>query len=73
MNPVHNKFSLCMHITVTPFSDETNGKTALLKALLNLKNGKNDTIDVFLNVAEKIGDLEELINASYRDPFYKGG
>lgn len=49
-----------------------NGKTALLKALLNLKNGKNDTIEVFLDIAEKTGDLENLINASYTDPFYKG-
>lgn len=49
-----------------------NGKTALLKALLNLKNGKNDTIEVFLDIAEKTEDLENLINASYTDPFYKG-
>ncbi|XP_041851770.1 transient receptor potential cation channel subfamily V member 1-like isoform X3 [Melanotaenia boesemani] len=54
------------------YQDETNGKTALLKALLNLKNGKNDTIKVLLDIAEKTGDLEKLINASYRDPYYKG-
>ncbi|KAM7398861.1 hypothetical protein PAMP_018170 [Pampus punctatissimus] len=52
--------------------DETNGKTALLKALLNLKDGKNDTIDFFLDIAEKTGDLENLINASYTDLWYKG-
>lgn len=53
-------------------SDEGNGKTALLKALLNLRNGQNDTIEVLLDVAEKTGDLEDLINASYKDPCYKG-
>lgn len=53
-------------------SDQTNGKTALLKALLNLKDGKNDTIEVLLDIAEKTGDLENLINASYTDPCYKG-
>ncbi|KAM9853777.1 transient receptor potential cation channel subfamily V member 1-like isoform 2-T2 [Aulostomus maculatus] len=64
---VHKK-----RLTSPEFTDETNGKTALLKALLHLKDGKNDTIEVFLNIAEKIGDLEDLINASYKDSFYKG-
>uniref|UniRef100_A0A3Q2QE29 Ion transport domain-containing protein n=1 Tax=Fundulus heteroclitus TaxID=8078 RepID=A0A3Q2QE29_FUNHE len=53
-------------------SDETNGKTALLKALLNLKDGKNDTIEVLIDIAEKTGDLDNLINAAYTDPCYKG-
>lgn len=53
-------------------SDETNGKTALLKALLNLKDGRNDTVEVLLDIAEKTSDLENLINASYKDPCYNG-
>ncbi|AWO98543.1 putative transient receptor potential cation channel subfamily V member 1-like [Scophthalmus maximus] len=52
--------------------DETNGKTALLKALLNLKDGRNDTIEVLLDIAEETGDLDNLINAAYKDLFYKG-
>ncbi|XP_028321196.1 transient receptor potential cation channel subfamily V member 1-like [Gouania willdenowi] len=64
---LHNK-----RLTSPEFTDETNGKTALLKALLNLKNGKNDTIEVLMDIAEKTGDLQSLINASYTDPFYKG-
>ncbi|XP_024132414.1 transient receptor potential cation channel subfamily V member 1 [Oryzias melastigma] len=59
-------------LTSPDFIDETNGKTALLKALLNLKDGKNDTIEVLLDIAEKTRDLKELINASYTDPCYKG-
>ncbi|XP_073341191.1 transient receptor potential cation channel subfamily V member 1-like [Pagrus major] len=59
-------------LTSPEYTDQTNGKTALLKALLNLKDGKNDTIEVLLNIAEKTGDLENLINASYTDPCYKG-
>uniref|UniRef100_A0A8C7YZF5 Ion transport domain-containing protein n=1 Tax=Oryzias sinensis TaxID=183150 RepID=A0A8C7YZF5_9TELE len=59
-------------LTSPDFIDETNGKTALLKALLNLKDGKNDTIKVLLDIAETTQDLEALINASYRDPTYKG-
>uniref|UniRef100_A0A3Q4I576 Ion transport domain-containing protein n=1 Tax=Neolamprologus brichardi TaxID=32507 RepID=A0A3Q4I576_NEOBR len=54
-------------------SDERNGKAALLKALLNLKDGRNDTIEVILDAAEKTEDLENLINASYTDPYYKEG
>lgn len=53
--------------------DDLNGKTALLKALLNLRDGKNDTVAVFLDIAARTGDLKDLINASYNDPFYKGG
>lgn len=61
-----------MYIICAQISDETNGKTALLKALLNLKDGRNDTVQVLLDIAEKTGDLEDFINASYRDSFYKG-
>ncbi|XP_041796196.1 transient receptor potential cation channel subfamily V member 1-like [Chelmon rostratus] len=61
-----------LRLTSPEFTDETNGKTALLKALLNLKDGKNATIEVFIDIAEKTGDLDNLINASYKDPFYKG-
>ncbi|XP_055081953.1 transient receptor potential cation channel subfamily V member 1-like isoform X3 [Periophthalmus magnuspinnatus] len=56
----------------SPEFTESNGKTALLKALLNLKNDKNDAIRVLLDIAEKTGDLKKLINASYTDNYYHG-
>ncbi|XP_076002571.1 transient receptor potential cation channel subfamily V member 1-like [Genypterus blacodes] len=56
-------------LTSPEFSD---GKTALLNALLHLKNGKNDTIQVLLDIAEATGDLEKLVNTPYTDPYYKG-
>nr|XP_043873285.1 transient receptor potential cation channel subfamily V member 1-like [Solea senegalensis] len=59
-------------LTSSEFTDDVTGKTVLLKALLNLKDGRNDTIDVFLDIAEKTGDLKNLINASYKDVCYKG-
>ncbi|KAM9732674.1 transient receptor potential cation channel subfamily V member 1-like isoform 2-T3 [Menidia menidia] len=59
-------------LTSPDFIDEANGKTALLKALLNLKEGRNDTVEFLLDVAENTGDLEKLINASYTDPRYRG-
>uniref|UniRef100_A0A673LZ14 Transient receptor potential cation channel subfamily V member 1-like n=1 Tax=Sinocyclocheilus rhinocerous TaxID=307959 RepID=A0A673LZ14_9TELE len=46
--------------------------TALLKALLNLKEGENDTIEHLLEIAEKTGDLKDFVNAAYTDSYYKG-
>ncbi|XP_005165384.2 transient receptor potential cation channel subfamily V member 1 isoform X1 [Danio rerio] len=51
---------------------KSNGKTALLKALLNLRQGENDTIEQLLDIAEKMGDLKNFINAAYTDSYYKG-
>ncbi|RXN34144.1 transient receptor potential cation channel subfamily V member 1-like protein [Labeo rohita] len=51
---------------------KSNGKTALLKALLNLKEGENDTIEHLLEIAEKTGDLKNFVNAAYTDSYYKG-
>ncbi|KAG1937300.1 transient receptor potential cation channel subfamily V [Pimephales promelas] len=50
----------------------SNGKTVLLKALLNLRKGENDTIEHLLDIAEKLGDLKKFVNAAYTDSFYKG-
>ncbi|XP_016416676.1 transient receptor potential cation channel subfamily V member 1-like [Sinocyclocheilus rhinocerous] len=51
---------------------KSNGKTALLKALLNLWEGENDTIEHLLEIAEKLGDLKHFVNAAYTDSVYKG-
>ncbi|KAL2095774.1 hypothetical protein ACEWY4_007922 [Coilia grayii] len=60
------------HLTDWDLRDPCNGKTALLKALLNLKNGQNDTVELLLDIAEKTGNLNALVNAAYTDNFYKG-
>lgn len=64
MNDIgRNKTNYC-----TQLSDQTDEKTALLKALLNLKDVENDTIEVLLNMAENTGDLKKnLINTSYTE------
>lgn len=55
MNDIgRNKTNYC-----TQLSDQTDEKTALLKALLNLKDVENDTIEVLLNMAENTGDLKK--------------
>nr|XP_055055993.1 transient receptor potential cation channel subfamily V member 1-like isoform X1 [Misgurnus anguillicaudatus] len=58
------------HLTDSQY--KPNGKTALHKALLNLQDGENDTIEYLLDIAEKMGDLTNFINAAYTDGFYKG-
>ncbi|XP_030648786.1 transient receptor potential cation channel subfamily V member 1-like [Chanos chanos] len=49
-----------------------NGKTALLKALLNLKDGRNETVEYLINVSEKTGDLAAFINATHKSHLYAG-
>uniref|UniRef100_A0A8C8GPD2 Ion transport domain-containing protein n=1 Tax=Oncorhynchus tshawytscha TaxID=74940 RepID=A0A8C8GPD2_ONCTS len=52
--------------------DQSYGKNVLLKALLNLRNGRNNTIEYLLDISEKMGDIKELVNAAYTDSYYKG-
>ncbi|XP_048091760.1 transient receptor potential cation channel subfamily V member 1 [Alosa alosa] len=58
------------HLTDSEY--RSKGKTALLKALLNLTDGRNDTVKLLLDIAEKMGDLKEFVNAAYTDIYYKG-
>uniref|UniRef100_A0A8C7M1K8 Transient receptor potential cation channel, subfamily V, member 1 n=1 Tax=Oncorhynchus mykiss TaxID=8022 RepID=A0A8C7M1K8_ONCMY len=51
---------------------QSYGKNVLLKALLNLRNGRNNTIEYLLDISEKMGDINELVNAAYTDSYYKG-
>ncbi|XP_054946117.1 transient receptor potential cation channel subfamily V member 1 isoform X11 [Physeter macrocephalus] len=57
---------------VPPVPDPDTGKTCLLKAMLNLHSGQNDTIPLLLEVARQTDSLKELVNASYTDSYYKG-
>lgn len=52
--------------------EPSTGKTCLPKALLNLSGGKNDTIPVLLDIAEKTGNMREFINSPFRDVYYRG-
>lgn len=40
--------------------------------MLNLHDGKNDTIPLLLDIARKTGTLKEFVNAEYTDNYYKG-
>lgn len=61
--------------SLSPFpflSEPSTGKTCLPKALLNLSNGRNDTIPVLLDIAERTGNMREFINSPFRDIYYRG-
>ncbi|KAM8977039.1 transient receptor potential cation channel subfamily V member 1 [Pelodytes ibericus] len=59
-------------LTDHEFKDPETGKTCLLKAMLNLSHGKNSTIPLLLEIAEKTNDLKEFVNSAYTDTYYKG-
>ncbi|KAM4809306.1 transient receptor potential cation channel subfamily V member 4 [Rhinophrynus dorsalis] len=59
-------------LTDEEFREPSTGKTCLPKALLNLNGGKNDTIPMLMDIAEKTGNLREFINSPFRDVYYRG-
>ncbi|XP_072287156.1 transient receptor potential cation channel subfamily V member 1-like [Pyxicephalus adspersus] len=60
------------HLTNTEFKDPEMGKTCLIKAMWNLRNGMNDTIPILLEADETAGKMEKLVNAAYTNEYYKG-
>lgn len=56
---------------LTP-ADLSFGKTALMKALLHLKDGKNETVELLIDISEKLGDINKFVNAAYTNSYYKG-
>lgn len=52
-------------------SAQPSGKTVLMKALLNLRDG-DKTVEHLLAIAESKNDLHELVNAAHAASNYKG-
>ncbi|KAK0146209.1 Transient receptor potential cation channel subfamily V member 2 [Merluccius polli] len=48
------------------------GKNALMKGLLNMRDGKNNTVEYLLEIAQRMGDVTDFVNAAYTDVYYKG-
>ncbi|KAG7480881.1 hypothetical protein MATL_G00060900 [Megalops atlanticus] len=59
-------------LTDEEFKEPSTGKTCLPKALLNLQNGRNNTIPMLVEIAERTGNLREFINTPFRDVYYRG-
>lgn len=43
-----------------------------MKALLHLKDGKNETVELLIHISEQMGDLHEFVNLAYTSTYYKG-
>ncbi|CAL8276850.1 unnamed protein product [Arctogadus glacialis] len=50
----------------------SNGKNVLMKALLNLHDGKNKVVEYLLEISSRMGDVEVFVNAAYKDVYYEG-
>uniref|UniRef100_H3CSY9 Transient receptor potential cation channel, subfamily V, member 1 n=1 Tax=Tetraodon nigroviridis TaxID=99883 RepID=H3CSY9_TETNG len=53
-------------------ADQSHGKSALMKALLHLKDGKNETVELLIRISEQMGDLDTFVNLAYTSAYYKG-
>ncbi|XP_062261840.1 transient receptor potential cation channel subfamily V member 1 isoform X2 [Platichthys flesus] len=51
---------------------QSYGKTPLMKALLHLRDGKNETVELLIEISERLGDIKEFVNAAYTSSYYKG-
>uniref|UniRef100_A0A8C2TZ19 Transient receptor potential cation channel subfamily V member 2 n=1 Tax=Coturnix japonica TaxID=93934 RepID=A0A8C2TZ19_COTJA len=59
-------------LTNSEYTDAKTGKTCLMKALMNLKNGRNDTIPVLLEIDQKTQNPRPLVNVACSDCYYRG-
>lgn len=53
-------------------TDQSYGKSALMKALLHLKDGKNETVELLIHISEEMGDLKKFVNLAFTSAYYKG-
>ncbi|KAM9384394.1 transient receptor potential cation channel subfamily V member 1 isoform 2-T3 [Pholidichthys leucotaenia] len=64
-----------LHQNMKRLSDslyQSYGKTALMKALLHLRDGKNNTVELLIDISERMGDVTKFVNAAYTNSYYKG-
>uniref|UniRef100_A0A8C5APG6 Transient receptor potential cation channel, subfamily V, member 1 n=1 Tax=Gadus morhua TaxID=8049 RepID=A0A8C5APG6_GADMO len=64
-----------LHYSERKLSDSlyaSNGKNVLMKALLNLHDGKNKVVEYLLEISSRMGDVEVFVNAAYKDVYYEG-
>ncbi|XP_070591549.1 transient receptor potential cation channel subfamily V member 2 [Erythrolamprus reginae] len=59
-------------LTDNKYRDGKTGKTCLMKALLNLKDGQNPTILELLKIDEETENPKLLVNAACTDKYYRG-
>lgn len=69
-----NSFCFVSYKILRPslLADGKTGKTCLMKALLNLKDGKNETIALLLSIDSQTENPRPLVNAACIDSYYRG-
>lgn len=60
------------YLTDSEYKDGITGKTSLMKALLNLKDGINPTVRVLLEIDEETRNPTPLVNEACKDSYYRG-
>lgn len=43
-----------------------------MKALLHLRDGKNKTVELLIDISEKMGDVKKFVDSAYTNNYYKG-
>uniref|UniRef100_G1NZM0 Transient receptor potential cation channel subfamily V member 2 n=1 Tax=Myotis lucifugus TaxID=59463 RepID=G1NZM0_MYOLU len=59
-------------LTSPEYTEGSTGKTCLMKAVLNLRDGANACILRLLQIDKALGNSNSLVNAQCKDEYYKG-
>uniref|UniRef100_A0A8C3WLF0 Transient receptor potential cation channel subfamily V member 2 n=1 Tax=Catagonus wagneri TaxID=51154 RepID=A0A8C3WLF0_9CETA len=60
------------YLTDTEYKEGSTGKTCLMKAVLNLRDGANACIQPLLQIDQDSGNPHPLVNAQCTDEYYRG-
>ncbi|XP_047615034.1 transient receptor potential cation channel subfamily V member 2 [Phacochoerus africanus] len=60
------------YLTDTEYKEGSTGKTCLMKAVLNLRDGANACIQPLLQIDRDSGNPQPLVNAQCTDAYYRG-
>lgn len=60
------------YLTDSEYREGSTGKTCLMKALLNLRDGANACIEPLLQIDRDSGNPHPLVNAQCMDEYYRG-
>ncbi|KAG8521878.1 Transient receptor potential cation channel subfamily V member 2 [Galemys pyrenaicus] len=60
------------YLTDSEYTEGSTGKTCLMKAVLNLRDGTNACIQPLLQIDQDSGNPQSLVNAQCKDEYYQG-
>nr|XP_030717199.1 transient receptor potential cation channel subfamily V member 2 isoform X3 [Globicephala melas] len=60
------------YLTDSEYTEGSTGKTCLMKAMLNLRDGTNACIEPLLQIDRDLGNPRPLVNAQCTDEYYRG-